>query len=119
MNKVLIATALACGLLLLESPEAAAHEENSHQYRHVDRDRSGAERRDSHSRDYYRRNTDRTERYDTRHKRARQMPSWLKHDRSFARWLDHTGLHSTRHVSWRQLFDIYLWERSSYRYRRH
>ena len=64
MNKVLIATVLACGLLLLESPEASAHEEKGSHYRYADRDRSDAYRRDSHSRDYYSRDRHRGERYD-------------------------------------------------------
>jgi len=33
MNKILIGSILACGLLLLESPEAAAHEERGGKYR--------------------------------------------------------------------------------------
>jgi hypothetical protein len=125
MNKVLIATILACGLLLLESPEAAAHENKGHQYRHADRDqfidyrRDRARDRDSRSRAYYARNTDRGERYDTRHKRAKNMPNWLKRDRSFRHWLEHTRLEKNRHISWHQLFDIYRWERSYRGYRRH
>jgi hypothetical protein len=40
------------------------------------------------------------------------MPDWLKHDRSFRRWLDLRRLDKNHYVSWYQLFDTYLWERS-------
>ena len=119
MNKVLIATVLACGLLLLESPEAAAHEGKGSHSRQVDRDRSDGHRRDSHSRDYYSRNAYRSERHDTRHKRAKKMPKWLKHDRSFGRWFEYTRLQWNRNLSWNELFDIYRWERSYFKYRSH
>jgi len=115
MNKVLIGSILACGLLLLESPEAAAHEERGAQYRSLAYDHA----RYSHSRDYYSRNAYRGERHDKRHKRAKKMPSWLKHDRSFRRWLDNTRFDRNRYVTWYQLFDIYVWERSSHRYYRY
>ena len=119
MNKVLIATVIACGLLLLESPEASAHEEKGSQYRYADHYRTDAYRRDSHSREYYSRDRYRGERYDTRNKRAKKMPKWLKHDRSFRRWLEHTRIPLSRHLSWNQLFDIYRWERTYFRYRQH
>jgi len=119
MNKVLISTVLACGLLLLESPEAAAHEERGSQHRSYAYDHSDAYRRDSHSRDYYSRDRNRGERYDTRHQRAKKMPKWLKHDRSFRHWFEQTRLRRNRHLSWHQLFDIYRWERSYFGYRRH
>ena len=124
MNKVLIGTIIACGLLLLESPEAAAHEERGSQYRSVDHDRSDAHRRDSrsrdyYSRDYYSRDRYRGDRYDARNKRAKHMPKWLKHDRTFRRWFEHTRLRRNYYLSWDQLFDIYRWEHSYFRYRRH
>jgi hypothetical protein len=119
MNKVLIATVLACGLLLLESPEAAAHEGTGSHYRQVDRDRSDAHRRDTHSRDYYTRNVYRGERHDKRDQRAKKMPKWLKHDRSFGRWLEYTRFQYNRHITWNELFDIYRWERYYFGNRRH
>jgi len=119
MNKVLIGSILACGLLLLESPEATAHEEKGRQYRPTANSHAYDYRRDSHSRDYYSRNTYRGERHDRRHKREKKMPSWLKHDRSFRRWLDETRFDKNRYVTWYQLFDIYLWEHSHRRYRRY
>ena len=123
MNKVLIASILACGLLLLESPEAAAHEEKGRQHRPTANNHAYDYRRnfdrDSHSHDYYSRNTYRGERHDKRHKREKKMPNWLKHDRSFRRWLDDTHLDRNRYVTWYQLFDIYLWDHSYRRDRRY
>lgn len=119
MNKVLIGTVLACGLLLLDFPEAAAHEERHSQYRFVDHSRSDAHRRDSRSRDYDSRDQYRGDRYYARYVRAKSMPKWLKRDRSFRRWFEHTRLRRNRHLSWHQLFDIYRWEHSYFRYRRH
>jgi len=119
MNKVLIGSILACGLLLLESPEAAAHEEKGRQHRPPAHNHSYDYRRDSHSYDYYSRNIDRGERHDKRHRREKKMPSWLKRDRSFRRWLDDTRLDQNRYVTWYQLFDIYRYERSYPRYRRY
>ncbi len=118
MNKVLIATAIACGLLLSEAPEAAVHEESGGQYRHNDHYRSDAQRRYSHSRDYYSRDGYRGERYNLQHKRAKKMPKWLKHDRSFRRWFERTRLRRNRHLSWHRLFELYRWENSYFRYRR-
>jgi len=114
MNKTLIATVLACGLLFLESPEAAAHEGKGSHSRQADRYRS-----DAHSRDYYSRNAYRSERYSTRYNRAKKMPKWLKHDRSFGRWLEHTRFRWDPRISWNQLFDIYRWERFYFGNRRH
>ena len=119
MNKVLIGSILACGLLLLESPEAAAHDEKGRQHRPPAYSHAHEYRRDSHSRDYYSRNNARDVRYDKKHNRANKMPKWLKHDRSFRRWLDATGLDRNRYVTWHQLFDIYSWERSYLRNRRY
>jgi hypothetical protein len=119
MNKVLVGSVLACGLLLLESPEAAAHEERGGHYRPPAYHYSDAYRRDSHSRDYYSRSKHRGERYDTRRKRVKTMPKWLNRDRSFRRWFEHTSLRRNRHITWNQLFDIYRWEHSYSRYRRH
>ena len=119
MNKVLIATVIACGLLLLESPEASAHEEKGSYYRYADHDRSDANRRDSYRRNYYSRDRHRGERYDARDRRAKKMPKWLKRDRSFRRWFEHSRLRWNHHLSWHQLFDVYRWERSYPRYRQH
>ena len=117
MNKVLIGSILACGLLLLQSPEAAAHEQKAKQHRSPAHYYANDYRRDSHSHDYYSRNSRRDERHDKGSRRAKKMPKWLKHDRSFRRWLDSTRLDRNRYITWHQLFDIYSWERSYFRNR--
>jgi hypothetical protein len=122
MNKVLIAIAIVCGLLLSETPEAAVHEAQGSEYRHNDYDRFDAQRRYSHSRDYYSRDGYRDgyrgERYNLQHRRAKKMPKWLKHDRSFRHWFERTRLRRNRHLSWHRLFELYRWENSYFRYRR-
>ena len=60
MNKVLISAVVACGLLLVQSPEAAAHEERGSQHRsfaydHPDAYRWVSNRRNVYNRDSYRR----------------------------------------------------------------
>ena len=119
MNKLLISTVIACGLLLLDAPEATAHEQRDNQYGsprydYSDSYRRGSYRRDAHSRDGYRRNY-----YGSKYNREKRMPRWLKHNRSFRHWFEHSRLKKNRRLSWYQLFDIYLWEHSNRRYRRH
>ena len=125
MNKVIISALIACGLLLLDSPEAAAHETR------VTQDRWSAygplidNRREKHSRAYYsrERNRDHYSRdryhYGANDKRANKMPRWLKHNRSFRYWFKQSRLKKIHHLSWHQLFDIYRWEYSYARYRKH
>ncbi len=119
MNRVLLSTLVACGLLLLDSPEAAAHEGTIRQHRvqaydYSDKYRRDSYRRDSHSRDGYRR-----DHYNAKINRAKRMPRWLKRNKSFRSWYDHTRLSRNRYLSWDQLFDIYYWERRYFRYRRY
>ncbi len=119
MNKILISTVIAFGLLLLDSPEAAAHEETYSQYGSHNIDKSV---RKSASRDRYHDEYRRDHRRDNRNatpSRAKKMPRWLKKDRSFRRWYEHTQLQRIRTLSWNQLFDIYRWEYSYFRSRRH
>lgn len=115
MNKILITTAIACGLLLVNVPAAEAHESRDSQYRSGPYDANDrySYRRDRH-RDAYGGNY-----YDARQKRVQRMPRWLKRDRSFRRWYKHTRLRKNRRLSWNRLFDIYLWEHSYKRHRRH
>lgn len=119
MNKVILSAVVACGLLLLDSPEAAAHEatnsqQRSHAYEYSDKYRRDAHRRDSYSRDGYRR-----DHYKARYNRAKKMPRWLKRNKSFRRWYDNTRVSRNHRLSWDQLFDIYYWERRYLRYRRY
>ena len=116
MNKLLITAILAGGLLLLDSPEAAANTvvKNKHrppaQY-HVDRHDRDRHRGQEYRRDYYERNA--------RHGRVQSMPRWLKHKKSFRRWYKDTPLRTYRRLTWDQLFDIYRWERAYFRHHRH
>jgi hypothetical protein len=84
MNKYIAAALIAGGLLLLDSPEAAAHNEVRIAYQpshhHLDL------------------------------RRSQQMPGWLKRDKAFRHWYRHTRLRKHRHLTWHRLFDIYRWE---------
>ena len=122
MNKVILSALIACGLLLLDVPEAAAHESTDSQYRSHRYDNSNSYRRDSYSRDGYRdryRGDYRRDHYGSRHKRAKEMPRWLKRNKSFRHWIRHSRLRQNRRLSWNELFDIYRWEHSNYRYYSH
>ena len=86
MNKLMIAAAIAGGLLLMNSPEAAAHQEvrsvyKSHAYTHLE-----------------------VRRHD-------RMPRWLKRNKAFRHWYAHTSLKRDRRLAWYQLYEIYSWER--------
>lgn len=86
MNKIIAVALVAGGLLLLDSPEAAAHKE----VRTVHQPST-----------HYRIET----------RRAKHMPYWLKRNRSFRHWYKHSRLRANRYLAWHQLFDIYRWER--------
>lgn len=85
MNKILNAAFMIGSLLVLQSPEAAAHPETA-----VMRQLSP----------YYQ--------LELRH--GDSMPRWLKRNRSFRHWYTHTSLRRNRYLAWHQLFDIYRWE---------
>lgn len=114
MNKIFYSAVLACGLLLLDSPEATAHEARVTQERW-----SGYDRADYGRRDYYARDSYRRDHRGSKYKRDRKIPYWLKHDRSFRHWYARTRVNRNRHLSWHQLFDIYRWERRYTRHRHH
>ena len=123
MNKSIIATVLACGLLLLDSPEAAAHDQrhNSHRgsvHGYSDHYRGDASIRHRHARDRYRQYYRHNYRGNS-HRRAHRMPYWLKRDRAFRHWYEHTRLRRNLYLSWQILFDIYRWEHSGRHYHRH
>jgi hypothetical protein len=91
MNKVMAVVVIAGGLMLMNSPEATAHQtvHNVYQpptyyqsYGRID------ERRPDH------------------------MPSWMKRDKSFRHWYNRTSLKHNRRLDWHELFNIYRWERS-------
>lgn len=86
MNKIITVALIAGGLLLLDSPEAAAHKEVR-----VVHQPSGH--------------------YRVELRRPKHMPYWLKRNQSFRIWYRHTRLRTIRHLAWHQLYDIYRWER--------
>ena len=86
MKKLMTAAVIAGGLMLLNSPEAAAHTEVRNMYQppaHYS--------------------------YETR--RSNHMPRWLKRDRDFRHWYSRTRLRHDRRLAWFQLYDIFRWER--------
>ena len=86
MKTLMTAAVIAGGLMLLNSPEAAAHKEVRNTYQppaHV----------------YL----------ETR--RSNHMPGWLQRDRDFRHWYRHTRLRHDRRLAWFQLYDIFRWER--------
>ena len=90
MNKVMTTALIAGGLMLINSPEAAAHKEvrHTHQapaYYH-----------------YY-------PGVDVR--RPRHMPRWLRRSDSFRRWYRYSPLRRNVWIAWGELYDIYRWER--------
>jgi len=86
MNKIITVALIAGGLLLLDSPEAAAHKEVRTVYQP-------------------------SAHYRVEHRRVRHMPRWLKRDRAFHRWYKRTHLRKYRRMSWNRLYEMYLWER--------
>ena len=127
MNPLILSTVIACGLLLLDAPEAAAHESRDSQYRSYRYDNSASHRRDSYGRHSYNRDgyrdryrgDNRRDNYGSRHNRAKEMPRWLKRNKSFRHWIRHSRLRENRRLSWNELFGIYRWEHSYYRYYSH
>ena len=122
MNKVIISAVLACGLLLLDSPAAEAHEsgrkhkQSQGQYRHAD-----AYRHDSHRYgryDGYRKEHRRGHRSGYYY-RSHKMPHWLKRDKSFRHWYKRSRLRHDYRLSWHELFDFYRWNYAPPRYYRH
>lgn len=86
MNKLMTAALIAGGLMLMNSPEAAAHSQVRHayqppMYKHV------------------------------QVRRAEQMPHWLKRQKAFRHWYRHSSLRRDRRLAWHQLYEIYHWER--------
>ena len=86
MKTLMTAAVIAGGLMLLNSPEAAAHTEVRNTYQPPA--------------PVY---------YETR--RSSHMPSWLKRDRDFRHWYSRTRLRHDRRLAWFQLHDIFRWER--------
>lgn len=47
-------------------------------------------------------------RYESR--RHHSMPKWLKRDRDFRHWYEHSPLKRYHRISWNELYRIYRWE---------
>ena len=96
MNKVIISALIACGVLLLDAPVAAAHETRVIQDRWSAYGSHSDNRREKHSRDYYSRERHSDyysqnryrDHYGANHKRAKKMPRWLKRNGSFKHWFN-------------------------------
>ena len=86
MNKFSIALLLAASLFLIDVSPAAAH--------------AGIDGVRTHSYGHQLRTL-----------RHHEMPRWLRRDHDFRHWYRHTPLKRYRQIGWRQLFEIYRWER--------
>lgn len=86
MNKLGISLLLAAGLFSLDVLPASAHP-------HTDRVQVYS--------DGYR--------YESR--RHHSMPRWLRRDKQFRHWYEHSPLKRYRRIGWNELYDIYRWER--------
>ena len=85
MNKVITVALIAGGLMLLNSPEAAAHKEARNVYQP-------------------------SVHYQVEVRRSGHMPRWLKRNHAFRHWYAGTPLKRDRRLAWDHLFDIYRWE---------
>jgi hypothetical protein len=94
MNKVMTVAVIAGGLMLINSPEAAAHKTVHNVYQPPT---------------YYQSYERSYRRID---ERRNHMPKWLKRDKSFRHWYSRTPLKHNRRLDWHELFSIYRWERS-------
>jgi hypothetical protein len=110
MNKSIVPILVACGLFVLDSPEAAAHPESNAVHRSSLHDHSDRHYRDDRGRRDHRR---------VIHYRSSRMPQWLKRNRSFRHWYRYTRLQRNLSLSWYELFDIYCVENSRPRRYRH
>lgn len=86
MRKLSVGLLLAAGLFFIDVTPAAAH----HTADNVRVYSSG---------------------YHSEFRRRHDMPRWLQRNRDFRHWYRRTPLADYRQISWRQLFDIYRWER--------
>lgn len=94
MNRTLAICMLVGSLLLIDAPDASAHE----RIRHAE-PQHGWHHGAAH--------------------RAERMPRWMRHDHGFVVWYRHTPLRHNRHVGWYELFDIYRFEVAAAWNRRH
>ncbi len=89
MNKLSVGLLLAAGLFFIDVTPAAAHQA-------ADNVRVQGP---GHG-------------YHAEFRRRHEMPRWLRRNRDFRHWYRRSPLSDYRQISWRQLFEIYSWERS-------
>lgn len=116
MNKLLTLTLLACSLLLLDIPEAAAHKEARNRDLPPNYQRGFYDDRKHHQKRGKRYERQRGVGYYTKLRRHQTMPRWLKRDKSFRHWYKRSHYRQDRRLSWVALFEIYHWQRKSRRY---
>ncbi len=87
MNKLSVGLLLAAGLFFIDVTPAAAHQV--------------ADNVRVHGNGYH-----------AEFRRRQEMPRWLRRNRDFRHWYRRSPLADYRRISWRQLFEIYSWERS-------
>jgi hypothetical protein len=61
---------------------------------------------------------DSSARYRHYDEQRREMPRWLKRQKSFRAWYGQSRYKHRRAISWARLYEIYSWDRRQYR-RRH
>lgn len=87
MNRLIVGLLLAASVFFIDVSPAAAHQE-------VNRVSTYGER------------------YHAERRHADTMPRWLKRDRRFRHWYRRTPLRRFHRLGWRQLYEIYRWERN-------
>lgn len=94
MNKLFIITVLAGSLLLLDVPEAAAH--------------NGA---------HFVSPPPASFRYEAQ--RTKHMPRWLHRNKSFRHWYTQSRLKHNRYIAWQRLYEVWYWEQVVAKRHRH
>ncbi|MDJ0910728.1 MAG: hypothetical protein QNI99_16130 [Woeseiaceae bacterium] len=88
MNKLSVGLLLAAGLFFIDVTPAAAH--------HV----ADNVRVQGYGHGHY-----------VEFRRRHEMPRWLRRNHDFRHWYRRSPLSDYPQISWRQLYDIYSWER--------
>jgi hypothetical protein len=91
LKRVALPMIVSFGILLVYAPTAEAHKIN---YRPLV------------TNDYY-----------YARDRAYAMPHWVRKDRDFRRWFLHSRYRYARRQNWSMLYDLYTYERRTYRHR--
>lgn len=92
MNRIFVIALLVGGALMIDSPEAAAHKSAHNVYAPPAR-------------------------HHVETHRARHMPAWLWRDRAFRHWYHYTPLRHNHRIGWHGLYELFLWDQATARYR--